>query len=60
MLIDRRVLDDVLAHAKQEAPRECCGVLLGAEGRIVSHARARNLAEGTTRFELDQIGRAHV
>jgi proteasome lid subunit RPN8/RPN11 len=53
IVIVRPVLDDVLAHARDAAPRECCGVLLGVDGRVTAHARARNLAEGTTRFELD-------
>ncbi|MGC4083816.1 MAG: M67 family metallopeptidase [Vicinamibacterales bacterium] len=51
--IARRVLDDVRAHAREEAPRECCGILVGRDGQILAHARARNLAAGTTRFELD-------
>jgi len=30
-------------------------MLIGSEGRIVSHARARNLADGTTRFLIDPV-----
>jgi proteasome lid subunit RPN8/RPN11 len=47
------VLDDVMAHARQEAPRECCGILIGSAATISESARARNLAEGTTRFLID-------
>ena len=46
-------LDDVLAHAREEAPRECCGVLIGDAGRISESARATNLEAGTTRFRID-------
>ncbi len=53
MTIPRHVLDDVLAHAGEEAPRECCGILLGRGTRIVAHLRGANLAPGTTRFLLD-------
>ncbi len=52
-VIVRRVLDDVRAHARESAPRECCGVLLGTTDRIVDSMRATNLAPGNTRFELD-------
>ena len=53
MTIDRHVLEDVLAHAREDAPRECCGILLGCAGRIVAHVRAANLEPGTTRFLID-------
>jgi [CysO sulfur-carrier protein]-S-L-cysteine hydrolase len=47
------VLDEVLAHAREDAPRECCGVLIGRDDRVVHSVRARNLAAGTTRFHID-------
>ena len=53
MTIDRHVLEDVLAHAREDAPRECCGVLLGQGSRIVAHVRAANIEPGTTRFLID-------
>jgi proteasome lid subunit RPN8/RPN11 len=51
--IVQRVLDDVRAHAKEEAPRECCGMLIGTPSAISDSARARNLADGITRFLID-------
>jgi [CysO sulfur-carrier protein]-S-L-cysteine hydrolase len=51
--IVQRVLDDVLVHAQEEAPRECCGLLVGTSGRILESVRAHNLADGTTRFRID-------
>ena len=51
--IVQRVLDDVRAHADEDAPRECCGVLIGREHVILESSRALNLAEGHTRFLLD-------
>ncbi len=53
MTIVRRVLDDVRAHAIEEAPRECCGMLVGTSDAIVEAVRARNLAEGNSRFFID-------
>jgi len=49
----QRVLDEVRAHAEEDAPRECCGVLIGPEHVILESSRASNLAEGHTRFLLD-------
>ncbi len=51
--VAQRVLDDVRAHARDEAPRECCGMLVGSTGRVVDSARSVNLDAGTTRFRID-------
>lgn len=41
------------AHARAEAPRECCGLLVG-RGHHVHHAvPTRNIAERPTRYEID-------
>ena len=54
MRIASSVVDDVIAHARESQPRECCGVLLGREDDGITQAiRAPNLAEGSTRFLLD-------
>jgi proteasome lid subunit RPN8/RPN11 len=51
--IRRTVLDDVLAHARDEAPNECCGLLLGDSDQVERARRARNLRESPTRFLID-------
>ena len=51
--IVQRVLDDVWAHARAEAPRECCGMLVGTGDHILESVRATNLESGTTRFQID-------
>ncbi len=53
MTIARVVLDELVAHARESAPNECCGVLLGVGDRITSAVRARNVLASPTRFELD-------
>ncbi len=53
MRLPAAVAADVLAHAAAEAPRECCGILLGTPDAITHSIRAGNLAEGTTRFLID-------
>jgi len=44
----------VVAHAREAAPEECCGLLLGKGDEIVEAVRARNVAaSATTRFVID-------
>jgi proteasome lid subunit RPN8/RPN11 len=48
------VVDAVIAHAREAAPAECCGVLLGSGHTIVAAAPTRNIAtDPTRRFEID-------
>jgi proteasome lid subunit RPN8/RPN11 len=52
--IPRRVLDSVTAQARAEAPRECCGLLVGSGVSIVDAVPGRNIAaSATTRYLLD-------
>ena len=46
--------DAVVAHAREAAPDECCGLLLGRKDAIVEAIRARNIAaDPATRFVID-------
>jgi [CysO sulfur-carrier protein]-S-L-cysteine hydrolase len=47
------VVDEILRHARSEAPVECCGLLIGAPGQVSSAVRARNLLSSPTRFQVD-------
>lgn len=51
--VRQSVLDDLLAHARQEAPNECCGLLIGTGQRIERAARARNTLGSRTRYLID-------
>ncbi|MBI5809913.1 MAG: M67 family metallopeptidase [Deltaproteobacteria bacterium] len=55
--IPKNIYDEMLAHAKDEYPNECCGVLVGnPDGKIVfeSH-RVRNINTERTvdRYDID-------
>jgi [CysO sulfur-carrier protein]-S-L-cysteine hydrolase len=43
----------IVAHARREAPRECCGVLVGTAGRAESAVALTNVAPGNTLYEID-------
>jgi proteasome lid subunit RPN8/RPN11 len=48
------VLDAIVRHARESAPEECCGLLLGRGDAIVEAIRARNVADDpATRFLID-------
>jgi desampylase len=52
--VTRAVIDEVVAHARESAPGECCGLLLGHGAAVVESVRAANIAaDPTRRFEID-------
>lgn len=52
--VAREVRESLIAHAREEAPRECCGILVGRGDEIVEAFRARNIAaSAATRFLID-------
>jgi proteasome lid subunit RPN8/RPN11 len=47
------VIEDVIAHAEQDAPDECCGLLVGHSLVIEEAVRTTNLERGPTRYRVD-------
>jgi proteasome lid subunit RPN8/RPN11 len=47
------VIDEIAAHAREELPRECCGVLIGKGNEIVESVRTRNVSDDPNRYVLD-------
>ena len=52
MRISQELLDEVIAHAREDAPNECCGLIGGNDGRASSVHRAENLYPSPLRFEV--------
>jgi len=53
MIIAAALLEQVVAHARLEAPNECCGLVALDAGRAVSVYELENLAASPLRFEVD-------
>jgi proteasome lid subunit RPN8/RPN11 len=51
--IRESVIADMADHARDERPRECCGLLVGVPGRVVLARRAANLSADPNRFLID-------
>jgi [CysO sulfur-carrier protein]-S-L-cysteine hydrolase len=52
MRIGRELLDEVIAHAREEAPNECCGLIGGSNGRAATVYRARNEFASPLRYNV--------
>lgn len=51
--VRQAVLDEMDAHAREEWPNECCGLLIGRTDQIARLVRARNLRASPTRYLVD-------
>ena len=53
MRIPRALLDEMIAHAREDAPNECCGIAGARDGQAVTLHRARNVHNSPLRYEID-------
>ena len=53
MRIPRALYDEMLAHARADAPNECCGMLATRDGEAVRVHRTENTAASPLRFVID-------
>ena len=53
MKIARDLYDEMIAHAREEAPNECCGMVGSTDGRAVAVYRAVNAEASPLRFRID-------
>jgi proteasome lid subunit RPN8/RPN11 len=51
--LPRRHAEEIVAHAREEAPNECCGIIAGKDGRALKLYRARNAERSPYRFDID-------
>ena len=53
MVIGAAIRDELRAHASEEAPNECCGVIVLKEGVADRYVRGRNRLASPYRYELE-------
>jgi proteasome lid subunit RPN8/RPN11 len=53
MRIPKEIYDELLAHAREDAPNECCGLIGGSDGVARTVYRARNAEASPLRYNLD-------
>ena len=53
MQIAQALLDELIEHARVDAPNECCGMIATRDGVAVSVYRALNTAASPLRYEID-------
>jgi [CysO sulfur-carrier protein]-S-L-cysteine hydrolase len=50
--ISRKIVDELIAHAREEAPNECCGMIGGADSAATVY-RSINAEASPLRYSLD-------
>jgi proteasome lid subunit RPN8/RPN11 len=53
--IDRGVREAIVTHALDEAPNECCGLLVGGESGIDESVRTRSVVPSPLRYQVDPV-----
>jgi proteasome lid subunit RPN8/RPN11 len=54
--IPQQLIDEVVAHAREDMPNECCGLIGGRDGTAETVHRVPNAARSPLRFEMDPQG----
>ncbi len=53
MKISQTLIDEMVAHAREDLPNECCGMIGGRDGEATSVVRVENAAASPLRYEMD-------
>jgi proteasome lid subunit RPN8/RPN11 len=53
MRISQALIDEMVAHAREDLPNECCGMIGGSDGEATSVIRVANSAASPLRYEMD-------
>jgi [CysO sulfur-carrier protein]-S-L-cysteine hydrolase len=56
MKISPKLVDEMVAHAREDLPNECCGMIGGREGVASRVVRVENAAASPLRYEMDPQG----
>ena len=53
LALPQAFIDEMTAHALEDAPNECCGIIAGQDGRAVKLFRAKNSEASPYRYNVD-------
>jgi proteasome lid subunit RPN8/RPN11 len=51
--ISQALIDEMVAHAREDLPNECCGMVAGLDGEATEVIRVENAAASPLRYEMD-------
>ena len=51
--LDRSYADEIIAHAREDDPNECCGIIAGNDGTATKLYRAVNAEASPYRYNVD-------
>ena len=51
--ISQSLVDEMVAHAKEDLPNECCGILAGPQDEVAKSYRMSNVEASPFRFSMD-------
>ncbi|MBI4340134.1 MAG: M67 family metallopeptidase, partial [Chloroflexi bacterium] len=51
--LDKKYVDEMVAHALQNDPNECCGFIAGAKGAATKLYRMTNVSASPYRYDMD-------
>ena len=60
MRVAPALLEEIIAHAREEAPNECCGLVAVRDGEATDVRRAVNQAASPLKFEVDGLEVLHA
>jgi [CysO sulfur-carrier protein]-S-L-cysteine hydrolase len=58
--ISRDLVDEIVQHAREDLPNECCGIVSINDGGAVKVYRATNAVPSPLRFEIDPRDLIHI
>jgi len=53
VVIPQKLYDEILQHARDEVPNECCGIVASSDGAAIRVFRATNAEASPVRYGLD-------
>jgi proteasome lid subunit RPN8/RPN11 len=51
--ISQELVDEMIAHAREDVPNECCGMIGGRDGVATRVVRVKNAAASPLRYEME-------